>query len=120
LLLLAALIVLYAFEPAQSGFYPFCIFHLATGLLCPGCGSLRAVHQLLHGNVAAAFRFNALLVSSLPLVGISLARFVFLKAGHRPSAFVLKPLWLWAGLVVLVCFGVLRNLHVPGLAWMRP
>src|SRR2546421_11472933 len=49
--------VLFWFEPTQHAFYPICAFHRTTGLLCPGCGSLRALHQLLHGQVAAAFHF---------------------------------------------------------------
>ena len=56
--------VLFCFDPNRYPFYPLCFFHRATGLLCPGCGSLRALHQLLHGNLATAFHFNALLVSS--------------------------------------------------------
>src|SRR5690242_18001165 len=67
LALALGMIVLYRFNPAQYGFYPRCALYETTGLLCPGCGCLRALHQLLHGNVVQAFRFNALLVLSLPL-----------------------------------------------------
>src|SRR6266536_3764949 len=58
---------LYNFNPSQFSFYPTCLFYKTTGLLCPGCGTLRAMHQLLHGQIQGAFRFNALLVSSLPI-----------------------------------------------------
>src|SRR3954447_20165 len=63
------LAVLYWFNPAQFGFYPRCALYETTGLLCPGCGSLRAIHQLLHGHLAAAFQLNALLVLGLPFAG---------------------------------------------------
>ena len=68
LAVLSSVAVLFFFNPSQSSFYPACLFYQTTGLLCPGCGSLRALHQLLHGNLAAAFHFNALLISSLPIL----------------------------------------------------
>src|SRR6266550_1487519 len=67
--LVACVAVLYFFNPAEHGFYPSCLFYKTTGLLCPGCGTLRAVHQLLHGHIAAAFRLNALFVLSIPVLG---------------------------------------------------
>src|SRR5262245_53996639 len=67
LCVLAAFTVLFFFEPGRYSFYPRCLFPQATGLLCPGCGSLRATHQLLHGHVAEAFRLNALLVLAVPV-----------------------------------------------------
>src|SRR6266446_10007644 len=66
--ILGSAVILFLFNPAQSGFYPVCLFHQSTGLLCPGCGSLRALHQLLHGHLVAAVHLNALLVLSLPPV----------------------------------------------------
>src|SRR2546425_12377672 len=60
--------LLFFFDPGSYRFYPRCLFNQVTGLLCPGCGSLRALHQLLHGHVAAAFHLNALLVLFLPAV----------------------------------------------------
>src|SRR4051794_18522002 len=73
----AALAVLYRFDPATAGFFPPCPFRLLTGLRCPGCGSTRALHQLLHGQVGAALALNPLLPLSLPAlgwVGLSLLR----------------------------------------------
>jgi hypothetical protein len=104
----AGLGVLFFFNPGTSGFYPVCLFYLSTGLMCPGCGSLRAIHQLLHGHFAAAFHYNALLVSSLPLAGWMLARFGMAGLNQRPMP-VIRAWWLWTGLIVLVMFGVLRN-----------
>lgn len=49
------------FDPMQT-FFPKCIFNMLTGWQCPGCGSQRAVHQLLHGNFLQAFYLNALLM----------------------------------------------------------
>lgn len=61
-----ALAALFVFDPERSGFFPSCPFLQLTGWKCPGCGSQRAVHALLHGELVAAFGFNALLVVSIP------------------------------------------------------
>ena len=66
--------ILFCFDPS-AGFYPVCLFHQATGLLCPGCGSLRAMHQLLHGHLLAAFEFNPLLLLCLPAAAWYTARY---------------------------------------------
>ena len=101
--------ILFWFDPSQYSFYPHCIFHQVTGYLCPGCGGLRAMHQLLHGNLASAWHFNALLVVSLPLLilwrGVMLWRRHF--HGRVPGQFRLA--WLWSGVVVILLFGILRN-----------
>jgi len=111
-IMIAATAVLYFFNPAQSSFYPTCVFYKTTGLLCPGCGCLRAVHQLLHGHIEAAFRFNALFVSSLPFVALACVQDARHRATGKPALAWLGPRWLWIGFAILVVFGILRNL--PG------
>ena len=114
----SAAVVLFWFDPSRFPIYPVCLFHRSTGLLCPGCGSLRAFHQLLHGHLAAAFHFNPLLISSLPLVAWLTVRFTIRKARGQPAMLNVKPVWLWSALLVLVAFGVLRNLPFPEFAWL--
>jgi hypothetical protein len=116
----AACFVLFQFDPNQGGFYPICYFHQTTGLLCPGCGSLRALHQLAHGHVVAAVHLNVLLVCSLPLLGWWSIRSAIRKARNQPAHWTVRPAWLWCGLVVLLAFGVLRNLPFGQMAWLAP
>ena len=97
----AAGCVLFLFNPSTTAIYPRCLFHEMTGLYCPGCGTTRALYQLLHGNVAAAFRSNALAMAMLPVAGYLIV---------RGDAGTLKPTWVWALLAVMVAFGVLRNI----------
>ena len=57
---LAAGVVLFLRAPTGTGrIYPPCVWHAATGTHCPGCGITRALHELLHGRVFAAFGYNA-------------------------------------------------------------
>ena len=105
------LLVLFYFEPGKYRFYPFCPLHELTGLNCPACGSLRALHQLSHGNILAAFHFNPLLVVSLPLLGIVLARNLSTRITGSPSwSIEQRPLLWWLILGVVCAFGILRNL----------
>jgi hypothetical protein len=107
----SAVFVLFWFDPAATSFYPRCLFHSWTGLDCPFCGTTRALHQLLHGNVGAAFRFNALAISLLPLVGYLATR------GDRGG---MKPVWIWGLLGVVIAFGVLRNVSVHPFTLLTP
>jgi hypothetical protein len=106
-----ATVVLYRFAPEQHGFYPRCFFHALTGLQCPGCGTLRAAHRLLHGDVAGAFHFNPLMVTLSPLFAAWLAAYGFSRiTGREIWAPFTRPIWAWALLTVGVVFGILRNL----------
>ena len=59
-------VIYFVFDPLKSSFFPSCPFKSVTGLDCPGCGSQRAIHELLHLNFKKAFEYNALLVLSVP------------------------------------------------------
>src|SRR4028118_1392752 len=65
---LAALLAL-AWRSPQSWGIPPCPFFYFTGLFCPGCGTLRAVHALLRGDLVRAFGLNPLLILFLPYIG---------------------------------------------------
>ena len=74
---------LFFLDPATHGFYPPCLFKTIFGLPCPGCGSLRAMHQLLHGNLGAAWALNPMLMIVGPLAA-SVALFTFLRSRKTP------------------------------------
>ena len=106
-------LLLFLCDPAHVHIYPLCPFHRVTGLDCPGCGSLRAAHQLLHGHLTAALHFNAMFVASLPLFAWIGIRFLRSGAGAGTSMPVVRPIWLWLYLAAWIAFGVVRNL--PGV-----
>ena len=114
---LAALAGLYLFNPTEHGFFPRCFLHAWTGLDCPGCGGLHAMHQLLHGHLLAAFAFNPLLVLLLPLGLWWFVNWTAENYFHRPLPHPFRSArwpWVLAGLVV--AFGVLRNF--PWHRWL--
>ena len=97
--------MLYNYAPTASSFYPKCLFKLATGLDCPGCGTTRALYQLLHGNVEAAFRFNPML---FVLFAVVLCALPSILRGRMPR-FVERPWFGWSALIVLTSYWIFRN-----------
>ena len=82
-----------------------------TGLLCPGCGTLRALHQLLHGHLKSALLLNPLAVMALPvLAGWYAMKGAYVLAGRRAPAILIPAFWIWTLLAVVLVFWVLRNL----------
>lgn len=110
-MVVAALIVLYFFiDPAQSPFAPKCLFHEITGYDCPGCGSQRALHALLHGKFSRAWSFNPFIFIIIPvavalgLIEAGRARFPRIyKKVYRPSTFILI-------IILIIGWTILRNI----------
>ncbi|KWT92861.1 DUF2752 domain-containing protein [Candidatus Magnetominusculus xianensis] len=117
--LTAAAAIVYLYDPSSSWFYPKCLFYRLTGLYCPGCGSTRAVHQLLHGNIAAAFKLNPLTVTALPFLvfGIVLEMGVF---HSRPKWLSYVRQYSKLLLLGLILFWILRNIPVEPFIYLRP
>lgn len=103
---------------ADSGLPP-CPFHALTRLYCPGCGSTRALHALLRGDVAQAMAMNPMLVVALPV----LALMALNAAGWKPQGS--ERLWRSIGspkswLLVLLAYWLLRNLPWWPFSWLAP
>lgn len=115
----AALAVLATVDPHQPGHYPTCPFLALTGWFCPGCGSLRALHDLTQLDVAGAWGMNPLLLVVLPFLVVTWVLWTRRTVRGTPKSRLL-PGWAVIGLlVVLVAYGVARN--VPALApWLAP
>lgn len=105
-------------DPNRSGAFPQCITRRLTGLDCPMCGGLRAVHALSRGDLGGAIGHNAVVVVALPLVVAAWLWWSARAVGARPPA-VRWPRWApWATLAVLVAFTVVRNTGWAGVGWL--
>lgn len=75
LVAVAGLVFLYLYNPQDISFFPRCPFYALTGYKCPGCGTLRAIHAMLHLRFGEALRLNPLLFAAIPVVaGLLLSR----------------------------------------------
>jgi hypothetical protein len=97
-------------DPNESGHYPSCPFLTITGYYCPGCGSLRAVHDLAHGHVSAALGRNVLTVVGMVLLAAIWARWVRREWRGEPRT-TAAPAWtMYLLLGVALSFWLARNL----------
>ncbi len=111
--------VLWSVDPNQPGHYPTCPFLATTGLYCPGCGTLRATHDLLHGDVAGALARNPAVLLALPYLLVALVTWWRRTTGRpAPSSTSLPPAVIWGLLAAVAAYWVLRNL--PGFDWLSP
>jgi len=107
----AGIVMLAVFDPATSGVFPPCPVLYLTGWYCPGCGSLRALHQLLHGNLHAAWAMNPLMILLLPFVCYGLASHgLGAIRGRRLPQLFLPAIWIQALGCVIIVYGIVRNL----------
>jgi len=94
-----------------GGPLPVCPTKALLGIDCPGCGSLRMLYSVLHGNLFAAVKFNALAVVALGLL-------VFAYVTWTYGRVVGRRIWSWqhyrwsatVALVVVSAWFVVRNL----------
>lgn len=121
LLTIVGVVLLYIFDPRVQGIYPVCPFFGLTGYHCAGCGTLRALHSLLHADIPAALGYNAFAIAALPFIAYS-------YISGATSAFTMKSLprvfiphhWIWTLLAVVIAFWTIRNLPLHPFSVLAP
>ena len=116
--LAAATVALNLRDPHASGSWGYCPISL-LGIYCPGCGSLRAVNDLTHGDLIGAASSNALLLLAMPFAVFVLARWTIDGWQGRQRGRTALSSWpvLSLGIALATVFTVARNL--PG-SWLAP
>lgn len=113
----------YTYNPAEgTTFFASCPSQSIFGVYCPGCGSQRLIHSLLHLNFEAAFRYNPLLFVLFPFVIYLLYIFVsnsFFNTHYRVA--LLYRNWFVISLfTLLLLYGILRNLQYYPFVLLAP
>ncbi len=105
--------IFYSFSPYDSGIFPKCPVLVSTGYQCTGCGSQRALHDLMHLRFTSALSANPFAVLAIPY--LLLGYIAEWKADSslwwsrlRKSLFGLNAIWII--LVMVVVFTVMRNI----------
>ncbi len=101
--------------------FAVCPFHHVTGLHCPGCGSQRAIHDILHIRILEAIKHNALLVVvSLILFNKAYAFFTHKYAPSYHYDLNGKSWFTYAIVAAVMLFWVLRNIPIHPFTHLAP
>ena len=122
LILITVLAVLFfVLNPDQHSIFPRCIFNSVTGYYCPGCGSQRAIHDLLHLNIAGVVSHNILFIPAFLLIFYHYLAPVVNRifTWKLPNIFYYKSTpWIIFGIVIL--FWILRNISYYPFSVLAP
>ena len=104
---------MFMFNPIDYGWMPRCVVKQLTGLSCPGCGLLRAVHAALHGRFSEAVSYNYWLLLTVPYVAALAAARLLPKGGLKEKTQRLLESRCVIGfyLVSFVAWFVVRNVY---------
>ena len=118
---LALGVVLHVADPSQASF-PVCPFYALTGLYCPGCGTLRCLHALLHAALRSALDHTVLTVLFVPLLVVAWLSVGLAGIGGRhPPRTWHPPRWAaWASATAFALFWILRNIPMEPFSWLAP
>ena len=108
--LLIAGTVYMIFDPAETAWMPKCPVYVITGYSCPGCGTQRALHSLLHGDIAGAFRANAMLFLFIPLIAVLAVGEINRRRWPRFYSRLLHPVFVYGILGIVVVWAIVRNI----------
>ena len=107
-----ALVALYVGTPASENWPVKCLLYRFTGWQCPLCGSQRAIHEMLHGNVVEAWHYNPALWLALPYFGVwAVGSMMPGLEEHKIVRWVRQDRVLAVVAVALLLWGVVRNLY---------
>jgi hypothetical protein len=119
--LVAVAAVLHCNDPAQTSWFGVCPIYFATGLYCAGCGALRFMHAVSHGQVLQAVAYNALGVVTAPIVAAwAGAQAFYAVTGVRLPAPRATARFGQVLLALLLVFTVARNLPAEPFDHVRP
>ncbi|MEX2393382.1 MAG: DUF2752 domain-containing protein, partial [Actinomycetota bacterium] len=102
-----------------GGIYPPCPIKPHTRYDCPGCGTGRAMHALLHGRLGTAIDLNLVAVAFLPVALYAGASYTLKVLTGRSLPTPRLPTWTpWVVTALVGVWFVVRNLPFGPMQWM--
>jgi hypothetical protein len=122
LAVLAAVAILFFFlDPSEHDIFPRCIFYSVTGYYCPGCGSQRSIHSLLHFDFKGVVQHNVLFLMAVPALLYHYLHPFFNKKFYKnlPNLFYMKATPVVV-LILIILFWFIRNLPFFPFSGLAP
>ena len=114
-------VLFFVLDPAKHSLFPRCLFNSITGYYCPGCGSQRAIHSLLHLDFAGVVSYNFLFIPAFLLIIYHYLHPILNRIFNwkLPNIFYFKSTpWIIFGFIV--AFWILRNLPFYPFSVLAP
>ncbi len=121
-IIVLALLSLYFFwNPSEHNFFPKCPFYSFTGIYCAGCGSQRAFHEIINGQIITGVRHNYLLLIVFLVVSYKAILFALNRLFNKTYFDLFhKPLASKVVLILVLLFWVLRNIRIYPFTELAP
>jgi len=114
-------VLFFLLNPSEHQLFPRCIFNTVTGYYCPGCGSQRAIHSLLHLNFAGVVGNNFLFIPAVAAVAYHYAHQPLNKKfGWKLPNILYKKHTPWIIFGIILLFWFLRNLPFYPFSVLAP
>ena len=110
MLVLLLAVAYYFFDPVEAAWMPKCIWKVMTGTDCPGCGSQRMAHSLMHGDLIGAWHANAYAICMIPVIGFLIWLELFRDKYPIMYSRIHAPWMIWILVASIFAWWILRNL----------
>ncbi|PCE64889.1 hypothetical protein B7P33_06920 [Sediminicola luteus] len=121
LLIIVVPLYFYA-DPADfDGWFPKCPVYQATGIYCAGCGSQRAIHDLLHFRIVDSISHNVLIIPAFLIILYHYyQKFQEKRNGSPKPNFLYHPKAPMIIFVIIMVFMILRNIPTAPFTYLNP
>jgi len=111
ILVICLFLFYYFYNPTEYSIFPRCPFNRITGLFCPGCGSQRAIHQILHANFTKGISHNFLIGLAVLVIVYDALIYLMNKVLNKSFKNILHySKTTYTILILIILFWVLRNI----------
>lgn len=121
LIIILIIAILYFYINPSSALFPKCPLYTTTGIYCPGCGSQRAFHDLLHLSFKEVIGHNILFLGGILVLAYHLTITLLNKYFNSDIKNLLysknTPKII---LVIVILFWVLRNIPIYPFTMLAP
>ena len=116
------ILLLYFFNnPSNSRYFAQCPFLTATGYYCTGCGSQRALHDLLHLDIIGVAKHNLLFFPAFLLIAYHWVRsYAPAKGKESLPDLIYHPKTPMVLFIIITLFTIFRNINLYPFTLLAP